>query len=224
MSGCDRIVLGRSVVRVALAAALLGGAAVAEEKIMTTFNFEADASGRPPNGFQFGLTGKGRPGNWVVQAVDDAPSGKNVLAQTDGDPTDYRFPIAYTGPEMKDLRLSVKCKPIAGKGDQGCGIVWRLADADNYYVARANALEDNVHLYRVVSGKRVRFDGWNGKVASGAWHDLAVEMVGDHIQVFYDGKKVIDAHDATFTGTGKFGVWTKADSIVQFDDLTAAAK
>ena len=186
---------------------------------MITFNFDADNAGSPPKGFEFGLTGKGRPGKWIVQAADDAPSGKNVLAQTDADPTDYRFPIAYTGPEMKDLRLSMKCKPIAGKGDQGCGIIWRLKDPDNYYITRANALEDHV-----VKGKRVRFEGWNGKVASGVWHELAVDMVGDHIQVFYEGKKVIDAHDSTFADAGKFGVWTKADSIVHFDDLIATPK
>ncbi len=208
----------------AVVAMLLGATAFAQEKTMITFNFDSDAPGQPPKGFEFGLTGKGKPGKWVVQAVDDPPSGKNVLAQTDGDTTDYRFPVAYTGPELKDLRLAVKCKPIAGKGDQGCGIVWRLKDADNYYVTRANALEDNVHLYRVVKGKRDRFAGWNGKVASGAWHELAMEMVGDHIQVFFDGSKVIDDHDGTFKDAGKFGVWTKADSIVQFDDLTATRK
>jgi hypothetical protein len=151
---------------------------------MTTFNLNPTRREAPPQGFQFALTGKGRPGTWVVEAAADAPSGRNVLAQTDGDTTDYRFPIAFTGPEMKDLRLSVKCKPVAGKGDQGCGVIWRVKDADNYYVARANALEDNVHLYRVVAGKRIRFEGWNGKVQSGVWHDLAVEMVGDRIQVF----------------------------------------
>ena len=207
-----------------LVAALLGSAALAQQEIMTTFNFDSDTPGQPPKGFEFGLTGKGKPGKWVVQAVDDAPSGKNVLAQTDGDTTDYRFPIAYTGPELKDLRLAVKCKPIAGKGDRGCGILWRLKDADNYYITRANALEDNVHLYHTVKGRRVKFAGWNGKVTSGAWHELAMEMVGDHIQVFFDGKKVIDEHDDTFKDAGKFGVWTKADSIILFDDLTAMRK
>jgi hypothetical protein len=209
---------------VLVAAAVLGSAAFAEQEIMATFNFDSDTPGQPPKGFEFGLTGKGRPGKWIVQAVDDAPSGKNVLAQTDGDTTDYRFPIAYAGPELKDLRLSVKCKPIAGKGDQGCGIIWRLKDANNYYITRANALEDNVHLYHTVNGRRVKFAGWNGKVASGAWHDLAMEMVGNHIQAFFDGKKVIDDHDDTFRDAGKFGVWTKADSIIQFDDLTATSK
>jgi len=199
-------------------------AALGQEKPMTTFNFDSDTAGQPPKGFEFALTGKGKPGNWIVLSVGDAPSGKNVLAHTDGDETDYRFPIAYTGPELKDLRLSVKCKPVAGKGDQGCGIVWRLKDKDNYYITRANALEDNVHLYRVIAGRRERFAGWDGKAASGVWHELAMEMTGDRIQVFFDGKLVIDGHDGTFRDAGKFGVWTKADSIIQFDDLTATPK
>jgi hypothetical protein len=203
---------------------LIGAAALAQEKHVTTFNFETDTVGQAPKGFELALTGRGKPGKWIVQRVDDAPSGKNVLAQVDGDDTGYRFPIAYTGPELKDLRLSVKCKPVSGKGDQGCGIVWRLKDKDNYYITRANALEDNVHLYRVVKGSRDRFSGWDGKVTSGVWHELAVEMTGDHIEVFFDGKRVIDEHDDAFKEAGKFGVWTKADSIVQFDDLTATPK
>jgi len=202
----------------------LAMAALAQEGSATRFDFESDKPGEPPQGYSFGRTGKGLPGKWVVKAVDDAPSGKNVLAQTDADSTDYRFPIAYTGPEMKDLRLSVKCKPVSGKVDQGCGLIFRLKDVDNYYVARANALEDNVRLYHVVKGDRRQFAGWNGKVASGKWHDLAIEAQGDHFQVFFDGKKVIDAHDKTFTDAGKFGVWTKADSVIQFDDLTATPR
>ena len=89
--------------------------ALAQEGSATRFDFESEKPGNPPQGFAFGRTGKGPPGKWVVQAVDDAPSGKNVLAQTDPDRTDYRFPIAYTGPEMKDLRLTVKCKPVSGR-------------------------------------------------------------------------------------------------------------
>jgi hypothetical protein len=199
-------------------------AALAQEGSTKKFDFESDKTGEPPQGFSFGRTGKGASGKWVILAVDDAPSGKNVLAQTDADRTDYRFPIAYTGPEMKDLRLSVKCKPVSGTGDQGCGLVIRLRDPDNYYVARANALEDNVRLYHVIKGDRRQFAGWNGKVASGKWHELAIEVQGDHFQVFYDGQKVIDAHDKTFSEAGKFGLWTKADSVIQFDDLTATPK
>jgi hypothetical protein len=200
-----------------------GGLALADTAPVT-LSFDADAPDAPPKGFTFGKTGKGKDGKWVVKATADAPSGKNVLAQVDADATDYRFPIAYAGPDLKDLKLSVKCKQVSGKVDQGCGLILRLKDADNYYVTRANALEDNVRLYHVVKGNRVQFAGWNGKVKSGVWHDLAVEAVGDHFTVWFDGKHVIDAHDKTFGDAGKFGVWTKADSVIYFDDLVATPK
>jgi hypothetical protein len=189
-----------------------------------TLNFDADAVGKSPQGFEFGRTGGGAQGKWVVQSVADAPSGGKVLAQVDADRTDSRFPVAFTGPELKDLELSVKCKPVSGKVDQACGLIFRVKDADNYYVVRANALEDNVRLYHVVKGKRVQFAGWNGKVSSGSWHDLAVTAVGDHFEVSFDGKKVIDAHDTTFGSAGKVGVWTKADSVTYFDELKVVSR
>ena len=109
-----------------------------------TFRFDGDTVDQPPRGFEFGRTGGGALGRWVVRAETDAPSAPHVLAQVDSDKTDYRFPVAFTGPALADLRLSVKCKPVSGRVDQGCGVVFRLKDADNYYVARANALEDDV--------------------------------------------------------------------------------
>src|SRR5215471_14288065 len=189
-----------------------------------SFGFDSEAVGKPPSGFEFGRTGNGAQGIWVVQGQADAPSAPNVLAQTSADGTDYRFPVAFTGPPTKDLRLSVKCKPVSGRVDQACGLIFRVKDADNYYLTRANALEDDVRLYHVVAGKRVQFARWQGAVKSGAWHELAVEAEGDHFQVFFDGRKVMDAHDATFADAGSFGVWTKADSVTYFDDLTATPK
>lgn len=199
-------------------------AASAEEKGPITFGFDSESANQAPTGFEFGRTGGGALGKWVVKAEKDAPSSPNVLAQTDADDTDYRFPIAFTGPALKDLHLSVKCKPVSGRVDQGCGLVFRLTDADNYYVTRANALEDNVRLYHVVKGKRIQFAGWNGRVTSGTWHELGVDAQGDHFQVFFDRNKVIDAHDKTFSEAGKFGLWTKADSVIYFDDLTVTPK
>ena len=189
-----------------------------------SFGFDSDVVGKAPSGFDFGRTGNGAQGVWVVQAQPDAPSGPNVLAQTSTDTTDYRFPVAFTGPPMKDLRLSVRCKPVSGRVDQACGLIFRVKDADNYYLTRANALEDDVRLYHVVAGKRVQFARWQGAVKSGAWHELAVEADGDHFQVFFDGRKAMDAHDTTFGDAGKFGVWTKADSVTYFDYLTATPK
>lgn len=182
--------------------------------------FDGDAAGQPPSGFSFARTGQGGVGKWVVQADKDAPSGPNVLAQVDKDATDYRFPLAVTdGPADADLSLSVRCKPVSGSVDRACGLVFRYADEGNYYVTRANALENNVRLYHVVKGKRVQFAGWNGKVTSGEWHELRVDAKGDHFQVYWDQHQVIDASDKTFTAPGKVGLWTKADSVTYFDDL-----
>jgi hypothetical protein len=116
----------------------------------------------------------------------------------------------------------VSCKPVSGKGDQGCGLVWRYRDANNYYLTRANALEDNVRLYHVKDGRRIQFASWNGKVASGRWHSLRVDAKGDRFEVYFDGQKVLDAKDSTFAEAGSVGVWTKADSVIQFDDLSAS--
>lgn len=205
-------------------ASAIAVAVSAEDKAPITFNFDSEPTDQAPKTFEFGRTGNGAQGRWVVKAEKDAPSAPNVLAQVDTDATDYRFPVAFTGPELKDLHLSVKCKPVSGRVDQGCGLVFRLKDPDNYYVARANALEDNVVLYHVVKGKRIHFAAWNGAVKSGVWHELVVEAKGDDFQVFFDGKKIMEAHDSTFPSAGKFGLWTKADSVVYFDDLTATPK
>jgi len=186
-----------------------------------TWDFQSDALNAPPAGFSFSRTGQGREGRWVVVQDPTAPSGYHVLAQLDQDDTDYRFPVAVADePSLKDLRLEVRCKPVSGKTDEACGLVFRFRDPDNYYVARANALEDNVNLYHVVKGRRRQIKGWSGKVTRSAWHALAIEARGDHLQVFWEGKPIIDAKDDTFRDAGKVGLWTKADSVTYFDALT----
>ena len=188
---------------------------------MKTWDFERDQVDSPPAGFSFGRTGQGRPGKWVVRVDPDAKAKTHVLAQVDTDDTDYRFPVAVADePLLQDLRVEVRCKQVSGKTDQACGLVFRYQDENNYYVTRANALEDNVRLYHVTAGKRRQFAGWNGKVAGQTWHSLAVEAKGDRFQVFFDGQPVIDARDSTFKSAGKVGVWTKADSVTWFDELS----
>lgn len=187
-------------------------------------NFDSDTVGKAPAGFIFARTGSGRVGHWMVQKEKDAPSGGQVLAQVDADYTDYRFPVAVANqPLLRDLQLSVRCKPVSGKVDQACGVVFRYRDENNYYVARANALEDNVRFYYVKDGKRVQLASWSGRVSSGSWHELRADAKGNHFEIYWDGKKVIDAQDQTFQQSGKVGVWTKADSITYFDDLTAVS-
>jgi hypothetical protein len=158
----------------------------------------------------------------VVVRADGGMGGGYVLAQTDADDTDFRFPMAILNePSLKDVRLTVQCAAIAGKVDRACGIVFRYRDADNYYVARANALEDNLRLYRVKRGRREQLANWNGTVAPGRWYELRGDVVGDHIEIFWDGRKIIDARDTTFPGPGKVGIWTKADSVTYFREIRA---
>ncbi len=187
-----------------------------------TWNFDSAPAGQPPAGFSFGKTGSGRPGRWLVRSESDAPSTPNALAQEDSDRTDYRFPVAVAdSPSLGDVSVTVRCKPVSGRVDQACGIVWRYRDENNYYLARANALEDNVNFYYVQNGRRREIKGWRGKVTSGAWHELRADMRGDHVEVYFDATKVVDARDSRFSMPGKVGVWTKADSRILFDDLSA---
>jgi hypothetical protein len=184
------------------------------------WNFDSDAEGKPPAGFTLARTGQGSDGQWVVKKDESAPSKPNVLAQTSQDTTDYRFPLAIAeGTSFRDLALSVKFKTISGTVDQGAGLVFRLKDKNNYYVVRANALEDNFRLYHVVSGKRIQFAGSNFKVSPGVWHEMRVEARGNEFRCYYDGQLKITAQDDTFKDAGKIGVWTKADSVIYFDDL-----
>ena len=179
---------------------------------------EAEASS-PPKGFTFALTGKGAPGRWQVVADETAQNG-HALAQTDADRTDYRFPLAiYDEIVAADVEITVHFKAVSGKIDQAAGVVVRFADANNYYVARANALEDNVRFYRVVKGDRQQIASTSVKVSSGQWHDLALRAQGNSFTVTYDGKPVLTAKDSTFTAAGKTGLWTKADSVSYFDRI-----
>jgi len=163
-------------------------------------------------------------GRWVVRAEADAPSKPNVLAQLDADRTDYRFPIAVSAePGLRDVRVTVRCKAVSGKVDEACGLVARYRDENNYYVTRANALEDNIRLYFVRDGSREQLASWSGKVTPNVWHEYRFELRGDHLEVAWDGQKVLDHHDSTFADAGRAGVWTKADSVTYFDDLKIEA-
>jgi len=186
------------------------------------FNFEKDVIGQPPAGFTSYASGDGPAGKWLIQEMADAPSGKKVVVQTDADATGNRFPVLIAEVEgYTDVDASVKGKAISGKVDQGIGLVFRFRDPQSYYVVRANALEDNVRLYKMVDGRRKQLAGASVRVASMLWYTLRVVAQGDHIICYFDGQKVIDVHDATYA-QGKVGLWTKADSVTAFDDLTVA--
>lgn len=181
-----------------------------------TVNFDDSKVGEPPVGWTATKTGKGEA-KWSVEKDDTAPSRPNVLKQS-GEAT---YPVCIKeGTSVKDGFVEVKFKPIAGKEDQAGGVIWRCKDADNYYIARANALEDNVTIYHTINGKRVAFKNVDTKVTSGVWHALRVNFAGNKFIVTFDGKQVIEATDDSFSEAGKVGVWTKADSVTIFDDFS----
>jgi hypothetical protein len=185
-----------------------------------TVNFDEAKGGDAPAGWTATKTGSG-VAKWTVEKDDTAPSKPNVLKQS-GEAT---YPVCIKDDtSLKDGFVEVKFKPVAGKEDQAGGVIWRAKDADNYYIARANALEDNVTIYHTIKGKRVSFKNTNTKVASGVWHTLRVDFAGNKFTVTLDGKKVIDAADDSFADSGKVGVWTKADSVTLFDDFSYGAK
>jgi hypothetical protein len=170
--------------------------------------------------FTIGQTGQGGPAEWAVVA-DPKAAGGRAIAQTSTDKTHYRFPLAIYKPFAgKNVEVSVRFKPVAGSVDQAGGLAVRLQTPDDYYVVRANALEDNVRFYRVVKGKREQLVGSNTKVAPNTWHTLALKAEGDRFTVTYDGKELFGARDATFAEPGKVALWTKADSVTHFDRLT----
>jgi hypothetical protein len=175
--------------------------------------------GAAPADFEFARTGQGGPAQWTVAADATASSGR-AIEQTSTDRTDYRFPLAiYQKMSAHNVDITVRFKAVAGKVDQAGGIVVRLADADNYYVVRANALEDNVRFYRVVKGQREQLEGANTKVTANEWHQLGLRAEGERFTITFDGKQLFTATDRTFTGAGKVALWTKADSVTRFDRI-----
>jgi hypothetical protein len=212
----------------AFGALVIGMAVAAGAAGETVIDFEKDKAGSPPQGFETALTGSGKPGAWVVVEDDKATSGHLVLAQTDADSTSYRFPVCILqSVTTRDADISVKTKAVSGRVDQGAGIVWRYRDKDNYYIVRANALEGNVVLYKVENGKRTdlplkgegRTYGKKASVPSGVWNTLAVNVKGSNFEVLFNGAKLYEVEDTTFPDAGKIGLWTKADSVMRFDDL-----
>jgi len=187
-------------------------------------DFESDAVGSPPAGFEFGRTGGGAEGRWVVR-VEKGATTNHVLVQESADRTDYRFPLAVLKEgAFKDVTLSVRARPLSGEVDQGFGLVWRYRDPNNYYVTRCNADEDNCRIYHVVNGSRRQFGGQDVKVAKSMWHTLKLEATGNRFVVTYDGNRVYDGTDETFKEAGRVGLWTKADSVIEFDDFVVGGR
>lgn len=191
-------------------------------------SFGSDVTGRPPAGWTATKTGTGDP-KWTVDEDASAPSGAKVVKQS-GRAT---YPLLLKdGTSVRDGAVEVQFKAISGSEDRAGGLVWRAKDANNYYVVRANALENNVVLYKVQDGRRTdlplkgegRTYGRPSQVPTGQWGTLRVVAKGPVFEVYHNNVKLYEVEDRTFTQPGKVGVWTKADSVTQFDDLTVSTK
>lgn len=189
-----------------------------------TVNFDNLKAGQLPLAWLAGITGKGSP-KWSVEVDASAPSKPNALKQS-GEGT---FPVCVKKDvSITDGFVEVKFKPISGNEDQAAGIVWRFRDFNNYYIVRANALENNVVLYKTENGKRNSLDikgrkggyGVKAVVPPGQWGTLRVDFSGPLFTVYLNGKQLFQVEDKTFTAPGAVGLWTKADSVTLFDDFT----
>src|SRR6267378_26751 len=221
-SGPKFFTLIDSVLSIALAASLLASAgprALAETGTIMIAIGQMKL-GSAPTGFTFARTGKGGEAEWTVTEDQTASSGR-AIEQTSKDRTDYRFPLAiHESLSAANLNVELRFKAVGGKIDQAGGIAVRLHDADNYYVARANALEDNVRFYRVVHGRREQLSGADLRVTPNEWHRLGLRAEGERFTVSYDGKTLFSVTDGTFAEAGGVALWTKADSVTRFDEIT----
>ena len=184
------------------------------------WNFDREQPGTLPGEFSIGTMFDGRSaGDWQVLATDRAKSPPHVLAQLMGKGAEHAYKVALIKEVIaSDLNLQVSFLPISGKADMGGGLIWRAADDRNYYLARANPLEQNIRVYRVENGIRHLLENFNQTIDVRQWHTLRVTHQGCHINVYYDDKQVFDLCEKTFH-TGMIGLWTKSDAVTYFDDL-----
>src|SRR6516225_2079646 len=204
---------------VIVTSALVGGSDEFAQSAATIVSVATAEIGHATADFDFARTGQGAPSQWTVVS-DTGASPNRVIEQSSTDRTDYRFPLAIYKPIVaKNVEVSVRFKPVSGRVDQAGGIAVRVLDADNYYVVRANALENNVRFYRVVKGRRAQIDGVNIEVTSNVWHALALKAEGDKFTIMFEGKTLFTTSDRTFASAGKIGLWTKSDSVTRFDQI-----
>ena len=189
------------------------------------YDFDRDTTGQLPAKFHSARMGQGSESKWAVMADPTAPSKPNVVTQTSTDATDYRFPLLIADEaSLKDLEMSVKFKAVSGRVDQASGLVFRLKDPNNYYIVRANALEDNYRLYHVIDGRRRQFAGANFRVTPGVWHELRVVAVGNKYVCYYDGERRSKPRTILSRMRVKWAFGRRADSATSFDDLKIVAK
>ena len=199
------------------------GAVVAQAETASpalVWNFDREQSSTLPSEFSIGTLFDGRPaGDWQILATDRAKSPPHVFAQVMAKGAEHAYKVALIKEVIaSDLNLAVSFLPIQGQADMGGGLIWRATDDRNYYLARANPLEQNIRVYRVVKGVRHLLQNFDQIIDVKRWHTLRVTHQGCRVIIFYDDKQVFDLCDKTFHD-GMIGLWTKSDAVTYFDDL-----
>lgn len=199
---------------------LLLGSTPSVASEVQVWNFDQDNPNRVPAGFHIGILFDGRAaGDWQVIPAENPVSPPNVLAQLQGKGAEHAYKLVLVqGTEAEDINLSVRLLPIAGKADMGGGLIWRAADDRNYYLVRANPLEQNIRIYRVVNGVRHMIQNFDHVIDIRRWHRLHVQMRGCDVHVWFDEQEVFTLCERTFA-RGRVGLWTKSDAVTYFDDL-----
>lgn len=210
---------------------IIGLAAVANGD---TIRFDAGQPGSLPAGWTVVMTYPGPAPKWELRRDASAPSKPNVLAQESADKSGGQFPLAILNTaNYRDGEVSVKFKTLSGKTNQAAGLVWRYRDPENYYMVRANALENNIVLYKVQDGhwtsltpkgRPAKTYGVRHRIPARTWNILKVSFRKARFEVYFDHRKVFEVEDATFSGPGKVGLWCKADSATYFDDFQFAGR
>jgi len=180
------------------------------------------------------MTHDGAAPQWEIVRDESAPRPPCVLAQLSRDKTAGRFPLAlWDRIAIRDGEISVAFKTVGGEVDQAAGIVWRYQDPSNYYIVRANALENNVVLYKVENGVRLsiapkglpsRSYGVRHEIPSRHWNMLKVAFEDNLFVVSFNGERLFETEDGTFKAAGKTGLWTKADSVTYFGEFTVTGR
>ena len=199
---------------------LMATLAFAQEVKTISLASPALKEGAAPDGCRASLTGGGGPSVWKVSEQTPSIHGKAII-QTSRESIDARYPLCIVDSiKGTDVEIGVDITPVEGRIDRAGGLIFRALDENNYYIVRANALENNVDLFRTVKGVRRQFAGANAPVASGKPQRLGVRIEGDLIKVFFQKKQLFEARDQTFSGRGAVGLWTKADSVTAFANMT----
>lgn len=204
--------------RAAASVSETAGAVGTEKEI--NIDFDHFPVGQAPEGFLSIVSGTGKPADWEIRPEPTAPSSPNVLAQISMEAENFRFPLLiYNKFVAKNVEVTVHFKPVSGKIDQAAGVVARYQDETHFYVVRANALENDVRLYKVVDGIRQPIRGASAPVTTGKWHDVQLRVNGTHFRVCFDGILLFEAEDDTYQQAGKVGLSTKSDGVTVFDNL-----